>query len=266
MFVRRVLARVVANRASALHVATAAIVATTCQSNASSSGGDDFSSSSGSKSGDIHTAMHRLYDGLPDVHAIPEDEEDAIDASGGHECYGELTVEGTSELLQLVPLARDDVFFDLGSGAGRVIAQIAMQRPEVRAVGIELSQTRHAVACAALERLAPAPHRAAAVHGDILAAPCDGATVVFIAGLLFDDGFMRRLGERLAALPRVRAIATLRPFPADTVARLASLGLEERAGPAQLTCTWAVQRVYVYERRSSGDEPACLVRSSLVTQ
>lgn len=265
MFARRLVARV--SRASALHAATAVVAVTTCQPSTSSCSGD----SSGSRSGGIHTAMHRLYEGLPDVHAIPEEEEDAIDDSGGHEGYGELTVEGTTELLHLVPLANGDVFYDLGSGAGRVLAQIAIQRPEVRAVGIELSHTRHSVASAALERLAPAPHRATAVHGDVLDTPCDDATVVFIAGLLFDDGFMRRLGERLAALPRLRAIATLRPFPADMVARLAALGLVERAETAQLTCTWAVQRVHVYERtttserHSSDDEPACLVRSNLVT-
>jgi hypothetical protein len=46
-------------------------------------------------------------------------------------------------------------------------------------------------------------------------------------GLLFDDAFMRRLGRKLASLPRLRAVATLRPFPPDACAWLAAAGFEE---------------------------------------
>ena len=46
-------------------------------------------------------------------------------------------------------------------------------------------------------------------------------------GLLFDDAFMRRLGRKLASLPRLRAVATLRPFPPDAWAVLAAAGFEE---------------------------------------
>jgi len=134
-----------------------------------------------------HAAMARLFDGLPDVHEIPVAEEDAIDASGGHEGYGELCIAGTAALLLLLRPSDGDVLYDLGSGAGRVLAQIALEAPTLRAVGIELSPSRHAVACAAIARV-ESPHRCEARLGDLLAAPCDDATVVFIAGLLFDDG------------------------------------------------------------------------------
>ena len=40
---------------------------------------------------------------------------------------------------------------------------------------------------------------------------------------------MQRLGAKLASLPRLRAIATLSPFPPDARARLAAAGFEERA-------------------------------------
>ena len=105
-------------------------------------------------------------------------------------------------------------------------------------------------------------------------------------GLLFDDAFMRRLGRKLASLPRLRAIATLRNFPPDARAWLAAAGFEElhplaaseptgrdlsggeggdgeggagggRGGGGgagsnehelELACTWGPARVHVYVR------------------
>ena len=105
----------------------------------------------------VHADLRAIYSSLPDVHAIPESEEALIDATGGHEGYGELTPHGTSALLRLIPLCpQADRFYDLGSGSGVVTTHLALLG--YRAVGIELSPTRHAVAAAALDRV-PLPHR-----------------------------------------------------------------------------------------------------------
>ena len=200
--------------------------------------------------------MHAIYSSLPDVHAIPETEEDTIDATGGHEGYGEVTSHATTALLRLLPLSpEDDAFYDLGAGAGRVVTQLALLG--YRAVGIELSPTRHAVAVEALRRV-PAPHRGEARQDDLLGADLMDATVAFVAGLLFDDAFMRRLGRKLEALPRLRAIATLRPFPPDAWARLQAAGFAERGAGHDLACTWGTATVYVYVREPLGPFPlAC---------
>ena len=111
----------------------------------------------------VHADLRAIYSSLPDVHAIPESEEEVIDATGGHEGYGELTPHGTSALLRLVPLCQQaDRFYDLGSGSGVVTTHLALLG--FNAVGIELSPTRHAVAAAALDRV-PSPHRGEAACG-----------------------------------------------------------------------------------------------------
>ena len=69
----------------------------------------------------VHADLRAIYSFLPDVHEIPEAEEKEIDATGGHEGYGELTPHGTSALLRLLPLCQQaDAFYDLGSGSGVV--------------------------------------------------------------------------------------------------------------------------------------------------
>jgi len=63
---------------------------------------------------------------------------------------------------------------------------------------------------------------------------------------------MSQLAGRLAGLPRLNTIATLRPFPEDGRAALARRGFEERKSITRLVCTWGESDVYVYERAGDG--------------
>ena len=88
-----------------------------------------------------HLEIERLYRGLHDGHEIPPAEEQAIEDSGGHEAYGELTLRGVREVQELLGPVRDgDVFYDLGSGTGRMCVQAALEWPGLaKACGIELA-------------------------------------------------------------------------------------------------------------------------------
>jgi len=53
--------------------------------------------------------------------------------------YGEAGFELISELIRKVPIAKDTVFLDLGSGIGQVVLQVAAQA-QCKAIGVELSE------------------------------------------------------------------------------------------------------------------------------
>jgi hypothetical protein len=222
--------------------------------------------------------LERLFQGLSDGHEISQKDTDAIEASGGHVAYGELTIRGMRELLRLMQpcstpsrmkssvsqQAGEEVFYDLGSGRGASVVQAAIEWPVDRAVGVELAPSRDEVGRAALERarssedadLREACARVELRRGDMTACVgCEDATLVYVASLLFDDDFMLRLASRLAALPRVRCIASLRPFPAGSlgpsfVADLANSHADD--DPCTLAdrveVTWGRARVYLYRR------------------
>ncbi len=205
--------------------------------------------------------MDSIYAGLPDVHSLPISEERAIEASGGHDAYGELTERGVREVRSLLRPGPGDIFADLGSGAARCVIQAASEWPIHRAVGVELSATRHAVGVAALAR-APDEVRARVElrHECVLqTASLRDVSMVYCASLLFDDAFMRRLGARLRHLPRLRVIASLRRFPlgalgdgwADDEGNFASdeavVGASER-----VEVTWGAARVFLYHRVGPG--------------
>ena len=210
-------------------------------------------------------ALELLYKGLPNGDEIPFNELVEIDASGGHEAYGELTVRGMRELrAHLVPRL-GDVFYDLGSGRGASVVQAAMEWPVARAVGVELATSRDAVGQSALSRMEDPSlrDRIALRRGDIIACDgCEDATIVYVASLLFDDAFMVRLGHRLAELPNLRTVATLRRFPPEALPAFeeapqnAGRDEDEQVMRSRIEVTWGAARVFVYERReSAADQP-----------
>lgn len=206
----------------------------------------------------IHDMLEHLYGDLADGDEIPVHDAQRIDDSGGHVAYGELTTRGLRDLgKKYLQPQTDDVFADLGSGRGRAVLQCALEWPCRKAVGIELSDTRHGIAQRALERCPPAVRaRATLVHGDLLdLEECEDATIIYVASLLFDDPFMARLGQRLTeALPRLRMVTSLTRFPPDALP-----GFTERMSnfaadvdpdvlAERVEVTWGAARVFVYER------------------
>ena len=219
------------------------------------------SSSSADYGADTTDLLNTLYSDLPDIHEIPIADIRTIDASGGHQAYGELTVRGVREVQKLLLPTPNDCFVDLGSGAGRCVLQAALEWPCRSAIGVELSESRHLVGIRALARAPPELRaRALLLQEDMLTCrKLEEATIVYCASLLFDDAFMARLASRLASLPRVRMIATLTRFPAGT-----SLddGFEEDPSNAsrsddpqtlreRVEVTWGAARVYLYRRRGT---------------
>ena len=167
----------------------------------------------------VSTVLQALYDGVPDIHEVPLADLQAIDSSGGHEAYGELTIRGVREIRELLKPQRDDVFVDLGSGAGRCVLQAALEWPCRSCIGVELSESRHRAGEVALARAGSAvQERVRLYHDDLLCCPaCEEASIVYVASLLFDDAFMTKLGARLAALPKLRTVVTLTRFPAGAL-------------------------------------------------
>ena len=196
----------------------------------------------------VDAEIQRLYAGVADIHEIPAAETAEIDASGGHDAYGELTEKGVRAVLKLLAPRPGDVFVDLGSGAGRMCFQVALEWPEIACSrGVELSGSRHAAGLAALARAdAATARRVQLQQADIIETGAGDATIGYVASLLFDEKFMARLGARLDAAPRLRRLVSLEPFPPGS---LTSFELDAAEHP-RVEVTWGAAHVYVYSRRT----------------
>ena len=178
-------------------------------------------------------AHWRYGDGI-----IEEDEEAAVDLyhlpSGAARqfvgerpsAYGEVAPCGAPTLFDALglPLARGACFYDLGSGSGRLVANVWLSHRSdavARAVGVELAPSRHAAATRAWASLAASGspllgERRAPPHfrcESMLETDLSDATHVYVASLCMGDGLLDALWARLReGAPRLARVASLREF------------------------------------------------------
>ena len=69
------------------------------------------------------------------------------------ETSGEILYAGVKRLLSRITLTENDVFVDLGSGAGKVVTQVFLQSPVKTAYGIELVPELHRRAQLAAQKI-----------------------------------------------------------------------------------------------------------------
>jgi len=191
--------------------------------------------------------IRRYYSGVFDGFEIPTDEEKAIRTSKGDPCYGEITPAAVRDLAAYMDLGPSDVFYDLGSGTGKVINQLALTAPAKRLVGIELSRSRVRAARSVLRRLRrenelPA-RRVVFRHENILNANLDDATVIYTCSTAFSWRFLRAICRKVRDLPRRPLLISLQELENDTYEF-------EEIDVLRLDVTWQRRdKVYVYRNR-----------------
>lgn len=208
--------------------------------------------------------------------APPSDERlvDGIDAAEGTRpsTYGEVTELGARQLFHHLGTSGnnekdvgvgDVLFFDLGSGVGKLVVQAFLELPRLRrAVGIELSPARHAAAIRSWEGLllSGTANTVRAMGGDQLEASVEllqgdlfrldvsEATHIYVASLCFSDEMIHVLADKLAAeASNLRCVATLQPFPPTD-----AFGSNPRMEFVEMSWTKARGEgcaVYFYDRR-----------------
>jgi hypothetical protein len=127
--------------------------------------------------------------------------------------YGELTHRGVGQLIQALQLEEEDVFYDLGSGLGKVVLEVAMTVPVRKSIGVEIAQGRHQVAASVLRRARRQDliiaHACTFRNQSLLDVSLRDATAVYCASTCFSYNTMNRLARKLADLNREIRLACL---------------------------------------------------------
>lgn len=170
---------------------------------------------------DPERALAEIYREADSGFEIPEAEEALVRASRGDPLYGELLPESVTALLGWLELGEDDVFYDLGSGTGKVVLQVAMSAPVARCVGVELSESRLRIARSALRRAREhdlvLARRTVFRRGNFLDESLADATVVYTCSTGFSSELMRGIADAMADTGREIRYLTLQeaePHPA----------------------------------------------------
>lgn len=158
--------------------------------------------------------LQMVYEGKGG-YTIPSEEITTIQKEGGHPQYGEIPYDSAAHILSDLNITKQDVFYDLGSGVGKLVLQVYLTTPVKRSVGIELSPTRWKIAEASQNQAAKDDHMVAGrelsfLHQNIRQVPLTDATVCFLSGIAFPAPLIQFIMDRLAGLEHeVKVISVL---------------------------------------------------------
>jgi precorrin-6B methylase 2 len=125
--------------------------------------------------------------------------------------YGEITEHGVSMILSKIDIRPDDVFLDLGSGTGRVVLQVFLEK-NIESLGIEFIKKRYMMAEESLLKLKekidnPKVHF---VNGDFFTVNWSDATIIIMCNTCFTEDVMDKIITRLPTCKKLRYVIMLK--------------------------------------------------------
>lgn len=189
---------------------------------------------------------------------------DAIDVCNMQ--YGEVTYAGMEPLYAALRLKHDDVFYDLGSGVGKLVLYVALRGEVSKAVGLEVGERRHRLASSACDQLTKELEaeetqlpcsKFAAVQADISRERYHDATVVVLTNLCMDMQVQSRTLDQLMKCPTMRRLACITPMFPHLRLKLNRM--------VHVACTWAkISSWHIYDVLPAPPPRAGLLRSSIL--
>jgi hypothetical protein len=182
---------------------------------------------------------------------VPPSAKLAVERARSSPMYGEIMPTAGLQLIDFLQLGRNDSFYDLGSGAGKLVLLAALTS-EAKCVGIELVEPRWRLGVDALTQareLGVVRARVAEFrHEDFMSSDLTDATIIYTCSTAFPPAFMKKLAHRVAlgnAGLTFVTVQDLDPTP-----------WFEPRGVLSLDMSWRRRaKVYVYELTNPRLEP-----------
>ena len=113
--------------------------------------------------------------------------------------YGELTYDGTNTYIEYFKkyINRDTVFYDLGSGLGKMVLHMGLQCDIKKSIGIELSKERYKISKELKENHAPNKNNIEFYCESFLSYDIDDATLIYCDTRMYDDTLTQQLYDRI---------------------------------------------------------------------
>ena len=161
--------------------------------------------------------------------------------------YGEILYPGINTVITNLSVNNNDVFYDLGSGIGKIALQIFLKTSIKKAYGIEASDARHRcakkiynVVKREFSGLFAEERELESVQGNFLLHSIQDATIVFCDSVCFSEEVLKEIGVMLNNCPQLRCVVSSKPIPFK-------LPVEKTL---ELECSWqAYTRCYLYSLR-----------------
>ncbi len=161
--------------------------------------------------------MQDYYRGLVNGWAASLKDTKLVDQHPDNPLYGEITYSGMEKLVKKLNLGTSDVFYDLGSGVGKLVTYCYLTTPIRKSAGIEMVGDRYHTAMdirrvLEYEGLLAQGRTLSFLHANIREAHFEDATVIYMSSLCFSNELMEELSKRFLTLKSGLRVVSTKPL------------------------------------------------------
>lgn len=162
------------------------------------------------------------------------------------ETYGEILPKGVDIIINNISIDKNDVFFDLGCGCGKVVTQFYYQTCVKSSNGVEFSTTRFSQAQEIKEKIKKNEvianklnfYRSSFVNKNL---DLSHGTIFYIASTCFNKETMKKIWDKISNNKNLNAIIVLTRFP-----KTCDFSIVKRTKSIEVPCTWAKSGAKIY--------------------
>lgn len=159
--------------------------------------------------------------------------------------YGEILYPSVNTIIEQLDIEENDVFYDLGSGIGKVGLHFFLKTPVKKVLGIEYSEKRNLFAEKVYKQvkhefpeLFERGRELKTMKGNFMETDINDATIIYTCSTCFSEELLENMAEMLDRCPNVRYIVSMKPLPLK-MPLVSVLDIE---------CTWDKTKCHLYAR------------------
>lgn len=194
--------------------------------------------------------INALYQGISGFISYQPGEKESNETNKVFLTYGEILYPSVNKMIDYIgEIGPDDVFYDLGSGIGKVALQFFLKTPVKKACGIEASTTRHQYAEKVYEQVKKefpdlylGGRELSTINGNFLTSGAEDATIIYTCSTCFSEDLLSDMGKLVDRCPNIRYVVSMKQIPSK-------LPLDTTL---DIECTWDKTKCYVYTFEKQG--------------
>jgi len=164
--------------------------------------------------------------------------------------YGEILYPSFHEIIKSIEITEDDVFYDLGAGAGKSALQFFLTTPAKKVVAIEANQKRFDVSMKIykqVKRELPEVFEGGKtlqyLHSNFLDVDMSDATIVYTCSTCFNTDLLADIGRIVDKCPKVKYLISIPSVTYDYASIPCKLPIEK---VVDIECSWGHTKFYLY--------------------
>lgn len=172
--------------------------------------------------------------------------------------YGEILAPSLNKIINYMDINENDVFYDFGSGVGKVVLQMLINTPVKKAIGIEANKKRNDVAVKVYHQVKQEfpelikGREFECLNKNFLEVDVRDANIIYACSTLFEPVLLADIAKIVDSCPNIKYLISIPSVKFDYAHVPTKTLLVEEI--MDIDCTWDKTVAFIYTRKGTGEK------------